>query len=186
MRGGEIRWHATPRFNEMFGFTGEEIRPILDFLGGDDCAEELRAYYDGYRFSPKASRRLYNSDMVLYYATEFDRTTRSVDNKVDPNVVSDYRKIRAVLSIGDRDLEENVLAQIVEEQRVIVNSLADVFVLTQDTEFLFDARTLLSLLFYMGYLTISDSDGLSIELAMPNLVLDASPLSNTNAPGQQF
>ncbi len=159
------------RYNEMFGFTEEEIQPLLDFLGNAHCVDDLRTYYNGYRFSPKASTRLYNSDMVLYYATEYDPEYQTVDNMLDPNVISDYRKIRAILSIGDREVEEQALTQIVAEQHVTLNALADVFVLTTETEFSFDARTVLSLLFYMGYLTIAGSDGLSLELAMPNLVL---------------
>ncbi len=159
------------RFNEMFGFTDDDIRPILDHLGDDQCLNNLQAYYDGYRFSPRAGRSLYNSDMVLYYAMKYHPDLKSAENMIDPNVVSDYRKIRAILSIGDRDIEEQVLRQLIEEQRVTINSIAGMFILTAETEFFFDAKTLVSLLFYMGYLTIAGSDGLSIELAMPNLVL---------------
>jgi hypothetical protein len=88
-----------------------------------------------------------------------------------PNVVSDYRKIRAILSIGDQALEEAILTQIVEQGTVSINEITQLFILTQETEFLFDAKALISLLFYMGYLTITDRRGPLIELAMPNLVL---------------
>ena len=39
-------------FNDMFGFTEEEIAPILAHLGGQVSREEIRTYYNGYRFSP--------------------------------------------------------------------------------------------------------------------------------------
>ncbi len=50
---------------------------------------------------------------------------------------------------------EAVLTQIVERGTVSVNEITQLFILTQETEFLFDAKSLISLLFYMGYLTIA-------------------------------
>lgn len=64
-----------------------------------------------------------------------------------------------------------MLTQIVEQNRVSINQITELFTLTQETEFLFDAKALISLLFYMGYLTIVTRRGREIELAMPNLVL---------------
>jgi hypothetical protein len=159
------------RFNEMFGFTEEEIVPILEYLDNKESREEIRRYYDGYRFSPRATTHLYNSDMILYYALRYDPETKYIESMIDTNVVSDYRKIRAILSIGDQTLEEAVLAQIVEQGSVSINEITQLFALTQETEFLFDAKALISLLFYMGYLTIADQRGPMIELTMPNVVL---------------
>ena len=159
------------RFNEMFGFTEEEITPILSYLGSAESREEIRIYYDGYRFSPEAEQTVYNSDMVLYYGLKYHPKTRRIANMIDTNVVSDYRKIRAILSIGDQSLEESVLTQIVEQGTVSINEISQLFILTQDTEFLFDAKALISLLFYMGYLTIANQHGPMVELKMPNLVL---------------
>ena len=161
------------RFNEMFGFTEEEITPILSYLGSAESREEIRIYYDGYRFSPEAEQTVYNSDMVLYYALKYNPRTRRISNMIDTNVVSDYRKIRAILSIGDQALEESVLQQIVEQGTVSINEISQLFILTQETEFLFDAKSLISLLFYMGYLTIANQRGPMIELKMPNLVLQS-------------
>jgi hypothetical protein len=156
----------------MFGFTEEEIAPILDFLGTEEQRlDELRTYYNGYRFSPEATTTVYNSDMVLYYACEYDRRTGNIRSMIDTNVVSDYRKIRAILSIGDQALEEEMLTRIVEDGTVFINQITELFTLTQETEFLFDAKALISLLFYMGYLTIVEKDRLGITLSMPNLVL---------------
>ena len=159
------------RCNEMFGFTEEDISPILKYLDNADSRTEIHRYYDGYRFSPEAEQTVYNSDMVLYYGLKYHPKTRRIANMIDTNVVSDYRKIRAILSIGDQSLEESVLTQIVEQGTVSINEISQLFILTQDTEFLFDAKALISLLFYMGYLTIANQHGPMVELKMPNLVL---------------
>jgi len=164
------------RYNEMFGFTDEEITPILESLFPSEAEakrEIIRAYYDGYRFSPLAERTVYNSDMVLYYGVSYDPRHRHIESMIDPNVVSDYRKIRAVLAIGEKSLEESVLTQIVRDRAISVRRIQQLFVLTWDTEFLFTEGSLVSLLFYMGYLTISERQGLNITLSMPNMVLES-------------
>ena len=63
------------RFNEMFGFTEKEIAPILDYLGHKASQEEIRTYYNGYRFSPEAEQTVYNSDMVLNYGLKYNPET---------------------------------------------------------------------------------------------------------------
>lgn len=158
-------------FNEILGFTQEEISPILAYLGHEACAEDIRTYYNGYRFSPYSETSVYNSDMVLYYALEYDPALQRPATMIDPNVVSDYRKIRAVLAIGTPELEEAVLTQIVKENNVELAEITPLFVLTRDTELLFTQASLASLLFYMGYLTLADRQGLSLILRMPNLVM---------------
>ncbi|MCP4197062.1 MAG: AAA family ATPase, partial [Proteobacteria bacterium] len=105
------------RCNEMFGFTDEEITPILEALFPSDAEthrEIIRAYYDGYRFSPRAGQTVYNSDMVLYYGVSCDPQDHYIETMIDPNVASDYRKIRAILSVGEKASEEEVLTQIVQ------------------------------------------------------------------------
>lgn len=161
------------RFNEMFGFTEEEITPVLDHLGQEQARDMIRTYYDGYRFSPHAVRTVYNSDMILYYGLRYHPERQQIDSMIDVNVVSDYRKIRAILSIGDRELEETVLTRIVQENEVTVSEITQLFVLTQETEFLFTEESLSSLLFYMGYLTIAGKKGISLVLTMPNLVMES-------------
>lgn len=161
------------RFNEMFGFTEEETSPILSYLGSEESREQIRTYYDGYRFSPHAVKTVYNSDMILYYGLRYDPERKYIESMIDTNVVSDYRKIRAILSIGERDLEEEVLTRIVQQHLIPIKEITQLFILTQETEFLFDEDALISLLFYMGYLTIAGRQGISITLTMPNLVLES-------------
>ena len=162
-----------PRFNEMFGFTEDEISPIVESLGQNVSRAEIRTYYNGYRFSPRAHQTVYNSDMILYYALRYDAGQNYIESMIDINVVSDYRKIRAVLSIGDPALEEAVLTRIVAERTVTIPELQQLFVLTRETEFLFTEEALISLLFYMGYLTLADYAGFGVCLRMPNLVLES-------------
>jgi hypothetical protein len=161
------------QFNEMFGFTEKEIEPILTHLGEEVNREDIRTYYNGYRFSPYAEQTVYNSDMVLFYGTEYDPVHHRINTMIDTNVVSDYRKIRSILSIGNKAVEEETLTRIVNREEISVNEITPLFILTQETEFLFDAKALISLLFYMGYLTIAGRRGSRVYLKMPNLVLES-------------
>ncbi len=161
------------RFNEMFGFTEDEINPILDSLGHEASREKIRTYYNGYRFGPAAEQTVYNSDMVLYYGIKYHQIAKGSTSMIDPNVVSDYRKIQAILSIGEPELEEAVLTRIIEQRSVSLNEISPLFILTRETEFLFDENALSSLLFYMGYLTITERKGISITLTIPNIVLES-------------
>ena len=64
------------RFNEMMGFTREELVQILN--NEEIPVEEqekilpiMKENYDGYKFSMKAKSEIYNSNMCLYFLSEY-------------------------------------------------------------------------------------------------------------------
>ena len=75
-----------PEFNEMLGFTEEEVRRVVETyrdLGVFDqdvetALDTMREWYDGYRFADTAENGVYNSDMVLHYLKH------SLPNKAGP------------------------------------------------------------------------------------------------------
>ena len=85
--------------------------------------------------------------MILYYASEYRHDVEEPGTMIDPNVVSDYRKIGAVLSIGERAMEEDVLSRIVRQRQIVVKEVTPMLMLTTETEFRFDEDALSSLLF---------------------------------------
>ena len=64
-----------PDFNEMVGFTGAEVRNLVETYrdlgvfnqGADTAMGIMGEWYNGYRFAEEAETDLYNTDMVLYY-----------------------------------------------------------------------------------------------------------------------
>src|SRR5262249_11257043 len=50
----------------------------------------LEEHYNGYRFSPRASERVFNSDMVLYFLSAIDRGGAYPDDMLDQNVRTEY------------------------------------------------------------------------------------------------
>ncbi|MCB1160175.1 MAG: AAA family ATPase, partial [Leptospiraceae bacterium] len=104
-----------PEFNEMLGFTAEEVRNLLDLLSDEyyqkKCKEEvffdLIEYYNGYRFSKMAKNTLFNSDMLLYFLQYFSRHKTYPEEILDLNVKTDYSKLKGLIvgSSGKENLK---------------------------------------------------------------------------------
>ncbi|MDO8685221.1 MAG: AAA family ATPase, partial [Clostridiales bacterium] len=159
------------RFNECLGFTQDEVKNVLKEALGDavDVEEEmpvLRKYYNGYLFNEDAVNRIFNSDMVLYYASEFGATNSPPKQLIDTNISSDYKKIANLFTLKNREQNFEVLKEIIEgtTQKTLITaefSLAKNF--TKD-----DFK---SLLFYLGFLTIDKPDLNEVNLIVPNYVI---------------
>lgn len=174
--GFNIATHISTRedFHEIMGFTQDELDPLLQSIHAQDdprVKEEIRTYYDGYRFSSSGKTTLYNSDMVLHYFRQHQTHRGRIEQMVDPNVITDYTKIRTVLSIGTKELERQLVEKVVQQERIHTQEIAQQFVLTSESSLLFDGTKVLSLLFYMGFLTIQEKDDESLVLRVPNLVM---------------
>jgi hypothetical protein len=159
------------RFNECLGFTQDEVKQVLrDSLGDSIDVEKelpvLKKYYNGYLFNSKAKNRIFNSDMVLYYATEYEATNSPPEQLVDTNVSSDYKKIANLFNLKNREQNLDVLKQIVEgvPQKTLITAE---FSLAKD----FTRDDFNSLLFYLGFLTINEADLNEVDLVVPNYVI---------------
>ena len=52
------------KYSSYFGFTEEEVQEMADYYGKSDCMEEIRSWYDGYRFG---NTDIYNPWSVTNY-----------------------------------------------------------------------------------------------------------------------
>jgi len=65
--------------NEMLGFTEDEVKSIIEEVVDFDKVDEnvdtmlakMKANFDGYKFSRRATKHVYNSDMCLYYLRSY-------------------------------------------------------------------------------------------------------------------
>ena len=162
-----------PDFNEMVGFTGAEVRNLVETyrdLGAfnqdvDTVMRIMGEWYNGYRFATAAETDLYNTDMVLYYLKHSMPNRGVPEYLIDTNVRIDYGKLRHLLVVG-RQLNGNfdLLREIVGEGRRDVLRIQPSFPLKQ----LADEENFLSLLHYFGLLSIRGVvDGMP-RLAIPN------------------
>ncbi len=97
-----------PEFNEMVGFTEDEVRGLLETCREHGVFDQdvdaalgvMGEWYNGYRFAREATGDLYNTDMVLYYIKKSISLGHMPDQLIDHNVRIDYGKLRHLLVAG--------------------------------------------------------------------------------------
>jgi len=164
-----------PQFNALCGLTRAEVELAVDqFLAltpirpRDTLLEELERYYNGYRFVKHATERLFNPDMVLYYLMELRRHGTPPEQILDINVRVDYSKLRFVASPpgGVQSWHEEHVSALLTEGRLVGN-LLDRF----GIETLYDRKYFVSLLFFMGLITIEGPMEGQLSFRIPNTVI---------------
>ena len=159
-------------FNAMMGFKEAEV---LDILAGVEVPKEqltttlnlMKKWYDGYLFAEEATAPIYNSDMVLYFASEYSRKKQYPKDLLDPNIASDYAKIRRLFKIKDKETEH---LQYLEEL-LVTGQIQARLVRQFEIEKRFDRKDFISLLYYTGILTITGRDWTNVIFKMPNYVI---------------
>ncbi len=159
------------RFNEMMGFTEKELRELMTELGIDIENQEnilpiMKENYDGYKFSKRGKEKIYNSNMCLYFLNNYIEFKRIPEQLIDVNIASDYSKLGKMLDLCKGEEREKVIEQTVAGKG-IVSEIRQKFNPTIE----FTETDLVSMLFYLGYLTITgDEVGYPI-LNIPNNVM---------------
>ncbi|WPD23417.1 MAG: AAA family ATPase [Candidatus Electrothrix scaldis] len=162
-------------FNQAMGFTRQEvtdmISPLVDLCGLDstEIIQTLRAWYNGYLFSSRAEETVYNPDMILYFVDRFDAVEcRFPERMLDDNIASDYGKIMRLFGIGDREKNFQILEELITEGEIIGRHKGK---LDLDTNKPFERNDFISLLLYMGFITLSGSVLSQYRYRVPNYVV---------------
>ena len=131
-------------FNDKFGFTPKEVTDILRYYGYPDKEEEVRNYYDGYRFgiAEHLKADIYNPLSILKYADSgylapYWINTAS-DDLIRDVAVKDLPRFMEV----SEDLLQGVAVEGVIEEGITFQRLNSI-------------DSLWTLLLYAGYVTIS-------------------------------
>jgi hypothetical protein len=160
------------RFHTMVGFDEKAIEYLLAGVempieAIPKTLNDMRLWYDGYLFSPDLERRCYNPNMILHFAREYEEQGKYPQEMLDPNVASDYNNIQKILSIqGKEGAFLDILSDLFEHGEVKA-------VLTSQYNFerRFTYSDLVSLLFYMGFLTIKSERLGGYTFSFPNYVI---------------
>jgi hypothetical protein len=157
-----------PMFGEMLGFTEEEVRGIVaQFESNIDpevLMDELRSNYNGYLFHEEGKVRMYNPDMILYFFDEWSTLGYFPKQLLDENVKIDYTRLRRLIA------NEQNRSQLVE---IIANEQVTARIISRFSfDNMYDKKNFVSLLFYMGLLTIQRARyDRQVELVIPNYVI---------------
>ena len=158
-------------FNEMMGFTEKEL---IKLMTDQDIEEEkqkeilpvMRENYDGYKFSLYGKEKIYNSNMCLYFLNRYIRFDRIPTELIDVNIASDYGKLGKMLDLCKGEEREKVIEKTVSGEG-IVSEIRQKF----NPAIEFTETDLISMLFYLGYLTIVGEEFEKPELSIPNRVM---------------
>ncbi len=159
------------RFNEMMGFTQEELIEILDRQEISKEEQEkilpiMKENYDGYKFSIGAEKQIYNSNMCLYFLTEYTWSREIPEKLIDVNIASDYSKIGNMLHLCKGEEKENIISKTVANEK-ITSEITEKF----NPAIEFTEKDMISMLYYLGYLTISGEFLGKPQLVTPNKVM---------------
>lgn len=160
------------RFHNMMGFTEAEVRTILSGVGVpedkmDQTIHDLRQWYNGYLFNGNAPARLYNPDMVLYFASELGLTGEYPTELLDTNIASDYGKLRELFRVEGQEVQNLAVLNELITQGTVSAQLTRQF--SFEKEFMRD--DLISLLFYLGIVTIKGTELSRFSFEPPNFVI---------------
>ena len=158
-------------FNEMIGFTEEELKKILknqeiSLKEQEKIIPIMKENYDGYKFCLKAKNQIYNSNMCLYFLSRYIRLGEIPDKLIDTNIASDYSKIGKMLDLCKGENRLEILRKTVQGEP-IVNTIVEKF----NPAIEFTENDMISMLYYLGYLTISGELVGIPELTIPNKVM---------------
>lgn len=164
---------GTTVFHQMMGFTENEVQEILAGSGFSTTdlttvQDEVRDWYNGYLFNRHVADRLYNPDMVLYFASTYILEQRFPETLLDINVASDYSKIRSLLRLDDPNAQNFAVLDTLLAEGEIAAQLTYQF----SFERTFTRDDLVSLLFYMGIVTIKAGQLSRLIFEIPNFVIN--------------
>ena len=168
-------------FNEYAGFTENELKKLIPQLvdieklgiSSDEIIARMKPVYDRYCFSQEAEHTVFNSSMCLYYL-------RTVQNKqqflppedyLDPASDHDGSKLQQLFEIAEPGLADTIINTYLSGNSFFIKDLAENINLNKTTRY--DRIQLLSMLYYLGYLTIDKTLSRIGRLALkiPNLFM---------------
>ena len=165
-------------YNTALGFTQKDVEEMTEYynvLSGKEkeaAMNEMKNYYNGYLFSKDSSERLYNPDMVLHFMDSF-KEGYYPDDMIDMNVRTDYGKLHRLVSVdrvlsekGEKNERISRIEQLLEEEQIHTR-IVQMFSL----ERIGYKESFISLMYYMGLLTIKEKDIDEVILKIPNLVV---------------
>ncbi len=158
-------------FNEMMGFTNEELKKLMNDQKISKEEQEkimpiMKENYDGYKFCLKAKNQIYNSNMCLYFLSRYIRLREIPNDLVDVNIASDYSKVGKMLNLCKGENRLEILKKTVQGEPII-NTIVKKF----NPAIEFTENDMISMLYYLGYLTISGELVGIPELTIPNKVM---------------
>ena len=158
-------------FNEMMGFTEEELKELMNEQKITQKEQEsllpiMKENYDGYKFAIKGKEKIYNSNMTLYFLKNYIRFREIPTQLIDMNITSDYSKLGSMLDLCKGEERKKVIEKTISGEGII-SEITQKFNPAME----FTETDLVSMLYYLGYLTIVGDIFEKPILKIPNNVM---------------
>ena len=158
-------------FNEMLGFTNTELKQLME---EQQISEEnqkillpiMKENYDGYKFSIDGKEKIYNSNMCLYFLNSYLEFNKIPRELIDVNIASDFSKLGKMLDLCQGENRIDIIEKTIEGVPVL-SEITEKF----NVEIGFREKELISMLFYLGYLTITGEEVGYSKLKIPNKIM---------------
>lgn len=170
-------YSLTPEFNEMIGFTEEEVRQMLTYYSTtspfnhsvDELIEIMKPWYDNYCFAEECygETTMYNSNMVLYFVKNYIQRGKAPREMVEDNIRIDYEKLRMLIRKDKEFAHDASIIQTLVSEGYVTGELKKGFPAVNIT----NPDNFVSLLYYFGMLTISGTYKGKTKLTIPNQVV---------------
>ena len=150
------------RYNEILGLTREEIDWVMEQIQLDQSliTLDIEKMYNGYLFHEDAPNKLFNSTMIFYYFKELLKKGKKIKSFIDDNLKIDYGRLRSLVSKYDNKAKLRSLAE--------GNSIKVNLINRFSIEKIHDEDNFFSLLFYLGLVTIDNTNTRRMALKIPN------------------
>ena len=150
------------RYNSMMGFTQQELDWLMNETGvnRDLINVDMEKYYNGYLFHPDAADRVYNPSMMLYFFDQIITEGKVPKKIIDDNLKTDYGRLQR---LTQNDANREMLVQITKDGSITAEIQSKFSI-----DRLYDDEYFISLLFYMGLLTIEKPVLGIVQLCIPN------------------
>lgn len=162
-------------YDTMLGLSEEEVRTMIRYYkdtglikaSEDEIIEDMRPWYDNYCFAKESfgkDPKMFNTDMVCYYLDYYTKHGYPPEERIDPNSMTDYKKLKNLVRIESLDNKRLSIINTIAEQGFIYGNIKRSF----PAERIADEDNFVSLLFYYGMLTITGVRGARLKLGIPN------------------
>ena len=154
------------RYNEMMGFTQAEVDALMEETGvePDRIGINMSLYYNGYLFHSDGENRLYNPSMMLYFFDLILNEEKWPAEIIDPNLKTDYGRLKRLVQ---SDKNRDTLIQIAKDGNIVAKIIENF-----SLDMMFSDDYFVSLLFYMGLITIKEPYFSKVRLCIPNYSIE--------------
>lgn len=157
-----------PLFTAMCGLTEEEVKYAIKESGApnpEEAFNKMKENYDGYIFNEYDQTHIFNTTLVMYYLNTLQTLGFPPKNLVDGNLAATGSKIENMAGLINREENYKILDELLMNGEIVAN-LTESF----ELEKRFNKDDFISLLFYNGYLTIKEQNGMELKFHEPNYV----------------